>query len=76
MTIAQPALNPIVEIWATPTHIFFDMFVDKPDDPGEANQWRIGFNSNNFRSHIRDAVLAVLDEVEAGTFEQKHTIKN
>lgn len=75
MTNAQPAIDPKVEIWADMRHVYFDMTVVKPDDQNAANEWRLHFNSNNFKSRIRDAVLAVLDEVQAGTFEKRHHVE-
>jgi hypothetical protein len=75
MSSAQPALNPRVRIWGDPTHVYFDMVVDKPDDAGDANQWRLGFNATMFHQNIRNAVLQVLTEMEAGTFEVEHHVE-
>jgi hypothetical protein len=74
MSSAQPALNPRVEIWGDPTHVYFDMTVDKPDDAGDANEWRLRFNATAFRSDIQATVLQVIDEMESGLYEKKHTI--
>ena len=75
MSSAQPALNPRVVIWGDPTYIYFDMFVDKPDDASDANQWRLGFNASTFRENIQDTVLQVIDAMETGLYEKQHTIE-
>jgi hypothetical protein len=74
MSSAQPALNPRVEIWGDPTYVYFDMFVDKPDDANDANQWRLSFSASAFKQNIQATVLQVMDEMDTGVYEKKHTI--
>lgn len=75
MTVAQPAMNPRVEVWGTDSHVYFDMIVDKPDDSGDANQWRLSFNSNNFKTRIVTAVKDTMERMIAGAYEQKIIIQ-
>lgn len=69
LTVAQPATNPRFKVYGTEQHIVADLIVDKPDDASDANEWRLRFNANNFKSQVRKAIETCINDIDAEKYE-------